>query len=78
MTSIQKRDCSQRKQISKAPTSSSFHWSDHNDQDYKDYLGSNKPLARPFQAPLFKVPTANITWYMQKDLNQIVQPVFQT
>ncbi len=58
MTSIGERGCLvQKSWASEASISPSFHRSDHKNQDHKDSLKSNKPLARlpkafarPFQA----------------------------
>ncbi len=42
----------QRSRASKAPTSPSSHSSNYKNQDHKDLLGSNKPSAKSFKAPI--------------------------
>ena len=77
MTLVQKRDCSQRKWVFKACTGFSSHSFDY--KDNKDSLWSNNSPNEPF----FELPkilplktSINVTQYIRKDLEKIIQIVF--
>ncbi len=84
MTLVQGRGHStQRIWASEALIGPLSYRSDQN-QDYKNLLRSNKSLggsykalAKPFQALLHKAPKINIAQFIWKNLDQIIQSVFQ-
>ncbi len=66
----------QKNQTSKAFTDFSSHKLDQDqDQDYEDLLGSNKPLAGPSKALI--TPKIDITRFTWKNLDQIIELIFQ-
>ena len=80
MTSVQRKGhFAQKSRAFQAPSSPSSHKSDRS--DYENPLGSNKP--KPSKTPTLETPTPlsetlkfDITWYTQKDLDQIIKLVF--
>ncbi len=63
----------QKNRVSKASTNSSSHGSDH--EDYKDPLGSNKPLNKSLSGtPVTLTPKAptDVARYTEKDIKQII------
>lgn len=68
MTSVQGKSCLPKEnRVSKTFTSPSSYKS--NDRDHKDLLGSNKPPARPLQAPFPTSKDPSVNWYSQQDLD---------
>ncbi len=76
MTSVWGRSCLQKEHNSKALTGSSSHILDNVDQDHKILLKSNKPSNKPPTRPP-EASAIDAVHYTEKDLQQIIQLVFQ-
>lgn len=73
MTSVQRKSCFQRKCVTETLTDPSSHKSDYDNQDHKDFLGSNESPTRLSETSTSEI---NTVCYIKNNLQQIIQLIF--